>query len=151
MIEPTTMMAFSNISKGEATEATGQAISIIQNYQKAKSTIRQLKADAKAVLGFGEVEAQRIREKALNVKSDATAQAARAGLDITSQQNQDIQSTITFNSETNAYEIKQAAKNQYDKMMHEAEQMRKANRSNAFKGVLNLGGNLLKSATGPKG
>lgn len=149
MLPPTTNLAFSNISKSEIGDSTGQAISIIQNYQKAKSTIRQLKADAKAVLGFGEVEANRVREKALNVKSDALAQTAGANLDITSQQNQDIQSTITYNSETNAYEIKQAAKNQYDKMMHEAEQMRQANKSNAFKGVLNLGGNLLKAATGP--
>lgn len=150
MIPPTTALAFSNISKSEIGGAIGQGLDIIKNYQQTKSTIRQLKADAKAVLGFGEVEAQRIRDKALNVKSDATAQTAEAGLDITSQQNQDIQSTITYNSETNAYEIKQAAKNQYDKMMHEAEQMRQANKSNAFKGVLNLGGNLLKAATGPK-
>lgn len=150
MIPPTTALAFSNISKSEIGNAVGQGLDIIKNYQQTKSTIRQLKADAKAVLGFGEVEAQRIRDKALNVKSDATAQAAGSGLDITSQQNQDIQSTITYNSETNAYEIKQAAKNQYDKMMHEAEQMRQANKSNAFKGVLNLGGNLLKAATGPK-
>ena len=148
---PKTEYKVGNINKAEAIGIGGDVISIIGNYQQAKGNIKQLRADAKARLGFGELEATRIRNDAKRVESTAVATMGAYNLDMTGNTTQAALSTIRFNSEKNAYERIFAAKNESDAMNRQADILKQQQRANLFSGISQLGGSVAKAMAGGVG
>lgn len=142
--------SLSNISKSESANMLGKGLSIISNYQQAKSNIRQLKADAAARIGFGKLEAERIRRDGERVISQAQSELASTGLDVSGLQGQAIQDTIKFNSEMNAYERIFTAQNEANALLKQAEILKKQQKGGLVQGVLSLGSDVAKAMSGSK-
>lgn len=140
--------SLSNISGSEGANILGSGLSIISNYQQAKSNIRQLKADAAARIGFGKLEAERIRRDGERVVSQAQSELASSGLDVSGLQGQAIQDTIKFNSEMNAYERIFTAQNEANALLKQAEILKKQQKGGLVQGVLNLGQDIAKAMAG---
>ena len=140
--------SLANISGQEGANMIGKTISIISNYQQAKSNIRQLKADAAARIGFGKLEAERIRRDGERVKSQAQSELASSGLDVSGLQGQAIQDTIKFNSELNAYEKIFTAQNEANALLKQAEILKKQQKGQLVQGVLSLGSDIGKAMAG---
>lgn len=137
--------SLANISGQEGSNMIGKTISIISNYQQAKSNIRQLKADAAARIGFGKLEAERIRRDGERVKSQAQSELAASGLEVSGLQGQAIQDTIKFNSEMNAYERIFTAQNEANALLKQAEILKKQQKGGLVQGVLSLGSDITKA------
>lgn len=140
--------SLANISGQEGADMIGKTISIISNYQQAKSNIRQLKADAAARIGFGKLEAERIRRDGERVKSKAQSELAASGLEVSGLQGQAIQDTIKFNSEMNAYEKIFTAQNEANALLKQAEILKKQQKGQLVQGVLSLGSGIAKAMSG---
>ena len=140
--------SLSNISGSESANMLGKTISLISNYQQAKSNIRQLKADAAARIGFGKLEAERIRRDGERVVSQAQSELAASGLEVSGLQGQAIQDTIKFNSEMNAYEKIFTAQNEANALLKQAEILKKQQKGGLVQGVLSLGGDITKAMSG---
>lgn len=141
----TTKYSMDNVSNLEKAQGVGKVLSLVSNYQQAKSNIRQLKADAAARIGFGKLEAERIRRDAERVTSNAQSSLAASGLEINEGMGQLAQDTIKFNSELNAYERIFTAQNEANALLKQAEILKKQQKGGLVQGVLSLGSDIAKA------
>lgn len=88
---------------GTATTLYAQDTANNQQEANAKFAAQQAEADAKAAQGEAQVEAERIRRAAKAQRAQAVAQAAAAGVDVSSPTALKIDEEITKNSESDAY------------------------------------------------